>query len=65
MIAMMIGFGPGSLKTRCSKDGAAGLGRSRGLRSWRCMAAIPPPRPLVRGLSMYEYSAGVVWFNAR
>ena len=27
MIAMMIGFGPGSLKTRCSKDGAAGMGR--------------------------------------
>lgn len=54
MMAMMRGFGPESLNARCSKDGAVGMESGLGLRSWWCMAAIPPPRPSVRGLSMYE-----------
>lgn len=52
MIAVTRGLGPGSLNAKCSKDSAAGMESGLGLRSWRCMAAIPPPLPSERGLSI-------------
>ena len=60
MMAVTRGVGPESLKIRCSNEETSGMGIMVVFISFLIIAAIPPPRPCGRGLSMYVNPAGVI-----
>ena len=63
MIAVTIGVGPGDLKTRCSKEGEAGMESGMVVKTCLWMTAMPPPRPSGRGELRYVYPEGVAWLS--
>lgn len=61
----MNGDGPGNFKARCSKEGVGGSEMVVALMFFLKIIAMPPPRPSVRGWSMYLYPVGVAWLREK